>query len=50
MPHEGIWCDGGSCDFVLSASGVMGEATVVCLRGISCDGGSFSCVPLGHLM
>ena len=28
---EGIWCDGGSCCCVLRASGVMGEAMVVCL-------------------
>ena len=29
MPHEGIWCDGGRCDCVLKASGVMGRCVCV---------------------
>ena len=41
VPHEGIWCDGGSYGCVLRAPGVMGEAV----------GGSLvRCVHLGGSM
>ena len=47
VPHEGIWCDGSKYGCVLRASGVMGEAVVVCLMraaGIWCNGSKCVCV------